>query len=294
VLVFALLCVGGSIWWFLQPSTADQLYNKINARMPEGWNDSVVSSEHSTLEPLIQEFLNRFSDDNRAPRLRSYQKDIELYHLQRKFNLRSNGLAGADSLSPVEQAYMEAVGYLNLEPEVGEARLQAIVDLYGRKTETSSTTSQCVELVRRRLARMREEIKDASAEQIIFLKERLDAADAMRAGDPQTAKAIDQAVVRLYANKPWAAPYVDRAANALKQAEAAPLKESPKLDAAQQNSTTESNDAIAPNDTIQPNDTNPLGDTMKPNASPKPADSATQEAASAESSVAQPTEEKKD
>ncbi len=51
-----------------------------------------------------------------------------------------------------------------------------------------------------------------------LLRERMNAADQIELSDPQAARAIREAVVKLYADKPWAAEAVERAQAALGRA----------------------------------------------------------------------------
>ena len=53
------------------------------------------------------------------------------------------------------------------------------------------------------------------ADQLDMLREHLAAADAMRQSEPERARAMYQAVIELYGDKPWAAEAVGRARKAL-------------------------------------------------------------------------------
>ncbi len=95
------------------------------------------------------------------------------------------------------------------------AKLEAIVDLYDRPGTEKEPSGQCLTLVRRRLAQLRHDVAKRSAEQLRLLEERLAAADALRAEDPVQARKMYEAVIELYANKPWAATAVRRAREAI-------------------------------------------------------------------------------
>ena len=178
---------------------------------PDGITDTILANEGDVLESLIQDFLNRYSDDPRASRLRAYQKDIDLYNLPRTFDRRVRGFASSDNLLPIEQEYLEAIRYLDLEPEWGATRLQALIDLYDRKGDASGPTGQCLTLARRRLARIHQEIDQYSQDQLALLQERLAEADALRTTNPKTAESVYRAVVELYDKKAWAHDAVRRA-----------------------------------------------------------------------------------
>ena len=80
-MVAALLLVGLTVRWFLQPPTADALYNRIKAKTADGSIDSIREAETD-----IREFLNDYSNDPNAAEMRKYEKEIDLDKLQRKFD----------------------------------------------------------------------------------------------------------------------------------------------------------------------------------------------------------------
>jgi len=205
-LVAALLSVGLSVWWFLQPPTADALFERIADETADESMQSILQAEDD-----IREFLNRYSGDKRAARLREYEEEISLHRLERKFELRVKGRANTESLKPIERAYVEAINYIRLDPELGMAKLQAIVDLYGPGPTDSNPVEQCLVLTRRRLAKLRQEVEKRKGEQLALLHERLTVADSLGQSEPDRAQAIYRAIVELYANKPWAAEAVRHA-----------------------------------------------------------------------------------
>ena len=133
----------------------------------------------------------------------------------RRFQLRIQGLAGGEPLQPVERAYVEAVNYARLAPELGIAKLQALIDLYAEPTEDVGARGRCLELAQRRLAELRDTVAQQSAGELALIKDASDAADALRKRSPKAAEAMYRAVVELYAAKPWAAAAVRRARKAL-------------------------------------------------------------------------------
>jgi serine/threonine protein kinase len=209
-LAAALLLVGMSVLWFLRPPTADTLYERIAARTADGSIDSILQAESD-----IQEFLNRYSDDLRAAKLRDYQKEIDLRRLDRRFDLRIKGLSGGEDLTPVERAYLDAMSFVRLDPQLAATKLQAMVALYDRPGGGMGTSDLCLVLAKRRIEQLRGDAGKQTAEQIALLRSRLDAADALRETQPLRAAAIYRAVVQLYADKPWAAEVVARARKAL-------------------------------------------------------------------------------
>ena len=210
-LVAALLLVGLSVWWFLQPPTADSLFKRITAITADGSIGSIRQAE-----PYIRDFLYRYSDDHRAAKLRTYEQELELDDLQRKFDSPIKRLTNRGELGSIGRLYSEAMNYVQLDPEQGMKKLQAIVDLYGRPEHGGSSSEPFVVLAKRRLAQLREESRKKAGEQLELLQNRLAAADALRPSDAKRAEAMYRAVIELYGDKPWAADAVGRAREALK------------------------------------------------------------------------------
>ncbi len=235
VLAGALLLLSGGIWYFLQPPTADALYARIMARTESGTPDLLTAAEGE-----IEEFLSRFPGDYRAATVREFQQEIELQRLERRFEFDARRRGNAAGAIPIERGYLEAVRYAQLDPEEGMRRLEALITLYGSDisplgdaaeaqgaTEAKpagekkprllegGTAGQCLELARRRLARMRAELRDLIETQIDLTAKRLDEADQLEAENPTQADAIRRAVIALYGEKPWASDLVSRARQAL-------------------------------------------------------------------------------
>ena len=211
-LASALLSLGLIAWWFLRPPTADALYDRITAQAADKSMESL-----SLAEPDISDFLNRFPDDIRAGQLRDYAREIELYRLERIFDLRVRGLAGTKGLLPIEQLYLEAITISRIDPVHGMAKLQAIVDFNNQPGDETGPTGQCLMLARRRLAQLQKQAAKNATDQLAALKERLRAADAMHQNDPATAQAMYRAVIELYGDKPWASEAVAHAREALNE-----------------------------------------------------------------------------
>ncbi|HOM19195.1 MAG TPA: hypothetical protein PK777_15805, partial [Thermoguttaceae bacterium] len=119
------------------------------------------------------------------------------------------------ALSPVEQAYAEAAAAARTNPDLAVVKFQALLDLYENRSDRSGTTGMCLELARRRLQRLRQEVEQRAAGGLQVLQERLHRAEQLEKTSPETARAIRQAIVDLYADKPWAASAVAQAKTAL-------------------------------------------------------------------------------
>ncbi|MGQ9503896.1 MAG: serine/threonine-protein kinase [Thermogutta sp.] len=231
IILMALIVLGVTIWYFLQPPTADQLYQRVMAKVGDGTDSEALLNA----APEIEAFLARYPEDARAPGIREFQQELELLRMERRFELQSRQKASAYSSIPIERDYLEALRYAQLDPEVGIQKLEALLTLYAyaspEKAGENSTgdnsgkrvrrpvghTAECLELARRRLAQLKKQLGPAITNQRDLLQGRLDEADRIEASDPDEADAIRRAVITLYAGKDWAQPYVQRAEAALRR-----------------------------------------------------------------------------
>jgi len=206
ILAAALVALGLTVWYFLQPPSADVLYDRITAATADKSIDSLLGAERT-----IQEFLIRYAGDSRCPSLREQVREIELYRLERTFDRRAKGQTKSEDLLPIERAYVEAINYAALDPHKGLARLQALVDLYQDRTDPSGPAGRCLELARRRCLELRRQAERMAADGRAELEDRLQRADEIAATHPAAARSMWQGLVDFYQDKPWAVEAVAQA-----------------------------------------------------------------------------------
>ena len=209
-LAVSLLAVGLTAWYLMRPPSADVLYDEIIKTTADKSIESL-----RTAEGRIGDFLLRFPDDSRGIELRKLENELDLYRLERRFELRAKGLAAKESLLPIEQMYLEAITLGRLHPEQGIVKLRALIELYEPRRDSSGPTGQCLELARRQLKEFQEKLDRSAADHLTLLRERLDRAEELAGSEPARAQEIRKAVVELYRDKPWAAESVRRAERAL-------------------------------------------------------------------------------
>ena len=214
-LAAALLGIGLSVWWFLQPPTADALYERIGVKVNGESEISPLEAEQAKND--IDEFLIRYPTDARTSQVREHERKIGPRELEWNFNHPNAGKTHTDGLSPIEQMYLEAIGHARLNPTEAMLRLQTLVDLYNEPADETGPTGQCLVLARHRLVQLRKEVEKQAAGQLALLRERLNAADAMRQREPERAQKTYRAVIELYGDKPWAAEAVGRAREAMEK-----------------------------------------------------------------------------
>ncbi len=206
----------------MQPASADQLFERISAAAAE--NDP---GELHAVQGDVGAFLAHYADDPRAAQVRDYMEQIELNQLGRQAEFRARSAKNVDNATPLERALMEAMDYAKLNPEIAVERLSAIVDLYDRDDSLSPADTAALKLARQQWKVLTNQIEQRAAADLRVLLGRLDAADVLENSDPAAAAAIRQAVVKLYAGKPWAARAVARAEAALVERTAASARPNP-------------------------------------------------------------------
>lgn len=201
VLLAGLLAIGAAVWYAMRPVSADTLYARIEAH----------AGDSETREAEITDFLQRFPGDPRVAQLHQYQQEIELALQEERYEKRASGLIRNDLPLPIERDYVDAIQTARLNAGQGEAKLQAIVDLYGHRADPNDATGRCLTLVQRRLASLREQIQAQAKFRLEFLRTRLHEARDLLPHDPARAAEICRAIVVLYSDKPWAAAEVHQA-----------------------------------------------------------------------------------
>ncbi len=146
--------------------------------------------------------------------------------LETSFERQTGGKGDLNRLVPIERAYLEALNYMKVDPELGMLKLQAMITLYDTRKDpdkpfdTTGPTGKCLELARRRLKQMTRTMELSTVDDLHLIGVQLDRADALEPNDPDAARAIRQAVLTLYRHKPWATPAVERAREKLGEHEA--------------------------------------------------------------------------
>jgi serine/threonine-protein kinase len=212
LLLLAAAVIGSVVFVATRQPSADQLYGRVKAAMDEGGVERLA-----TVQGDLSGFLEHFPEDARAQEVQDYQQELDLYQLQRRFELRARRPAGVEGLSPVERAYLEAVQLIRTNPEQALARFQALVDVYGGPADPKltlverKTSEQCLELAEKQIERLRDTVAQLNAEQQAAVRQQLDRAAALAGSDRAAAEKIWHGIVTLYSDKPWAKDLVAEA-----------------------------------------------------------------------------------
>ncbi len=204
-LAAVLASIVGLTLYVSQPSSADQLYERVTAQAKGVEPDSLAVRRN------VEEFLRRFPADARVAELKALQQRIELDKNERRLR-RSNILD--PSLLPVERQFLRTVSLAETSPEQAFDMLKSLVDLYGtttvdieqlaEPTDEQTRTADCVRMAERRLVTLREDIARERARQLKSLEERMDSAGKIATSDTTKAAAMYEAVIDLYQGQAWA------------------------------------------------------------------------------------------
>ncbi len=214
-LIVLVASLGGMVWQLTQPYDVDALYQAIR---PEASEPDVDHLRDVT--DRIDEFLLRFPGDPRAVEVEAYRQELDLDRLERRFAALARRRVGNEKLLTAERLYLTAIDIAENEPEKSEAKLDHLISLFSapssnRLDDSAQRVKACLELARRQRDQLRTRIVAQQKQDLEVLGHQLEAARALHADDPATAKATGLAVVALYRSKPWAEERVREAKSLL-------------------------------------------------------------------------------
>ncbi len=186
------LVLGG--WYLMQPPTADELYQKIEAATAAGDVDALRAAR-----PTIDDFLARFPDDPRNDELRATRDELKQAH-------------------PIQRAYTEAKRLVLLNPELALAKFAALIDVYDDGDASSEVTRHYLRLARQQHNRVQKQMDAYVDDGRKLVESRIAKAAQIAADNPALARKIYSGIIELYGEKSWAADLVEQAKAALRAA----------------------------------------------------------------------------
>ena len=103
--------------------------------------------------------------------------------MEKRLERGAKGQATTANVLPIEAAYLEALRYANLQPELGVEKFRALIDLYNHRRDLTGPTGFCVELARRKLQALVRQIDRHAPVFLTNIEDCLDRADAIAVGD---------------------------------------------------------------------------------------------------------------
>ena len=198
VLVASLLAIGVAAWYLLQPASADRLYEQIMQEVQEALNGlarGCRAEDRGIPDAIPQGFAERDAEEARlgdqAAPLGAAVRESRAAEFRRD-----------ETLVPIERDYLEAIQSRGPTQSAGVAKLEAIIALFDSPENASGRAAECLELARRRLERLKEQVAQQAAGHLAAIDRRLQAADELADSDPGRAAAMYRAVAELYGDKP--------------------------------------------------------------------------------------------
>ena len=207
-LVVALLLTALIGWYFLQPPSAETLYKRIEIAAQ---NDRLVATKEN-----VQQFLQYYPQDPRAPSVVQYQSSIEAIQLKGRAVLQARLLNKRFRDSPIGPEYLVAIESASSDPETAAAHLSALITLY-KPLANRKLIGPFVRAAENQLPFIEEQAKKRVMTEKKLLTERLSTAREFLEENPEEAKNICGAICVLYQNKSWADSLVQQAKQLLKE-----------------------------------------------------------------------------
>jgi serine/threonine-protein kinase len=215
ILAASLIGLIALVLYFMQPPSADVLYDRIEALADDEDPDRLLEATAD-----VGSFLARFPDDPRALQLRKYQDEIELLNLERKFARRSRQLTRDSNLLPIERDYIEAINQISTDPQRTSDELRALVSVHGSAGSHEERVRQVLEVARRQLEQLDRQAREQAIAYLPVIDRSLKRAGELKTEDPPAAETIWRSIVALYGDKPWASARVQMARRELEQVKA--------------------------------------------------------------------------
>ncbi len=181
-------------WWMFQPDSADSLYRQISEVV-----DSGDEEELQAARPVIDEFVERFPEDPRFAEVRNLADDADLQRALR--NLQKTAARKGDSLSAIEQAFLDCLVARERSPEIYIEKLNAFLVVYGQLQGLTRPEQRLVEL-----ARFAEQMKTPPKITIPPASIQLEKLIRSAEGELSGPQLLDyyRKLLLLYDGKPWA------------------------------------------------------------------------------------------
>lgn len=195
-------------WYFLQPPSADLLYQRIEQAEESG---RLIEAKED-----VNRFLKYYRQDPRAQRVGQYQSAIEGFQLKGRAILQARLLNKKFRNSPVGPDYLAIIEQASTDPETAARQLRALISLYS-PLDNQEPIKVFVSAAKNQLPYIEEQAKQRITSERKLLDERLRSARDAAEQHPEKTRTICTAICTLYRDKIWARSLVQQAEQLLKQ-----------------------------------------------------------------------------
>ncbi len=202
-LVALLLGCIGLGGWLLRPHSANALYDQVTAAVASGDDTQLIQASDT-----IDEFLARFPNDERSAELQSLSDEVELGRWTRLLQRRASRSGGTESLSAMEQGFLQGVSLLSEDSQQASEKLAAFVEVFGAIKDLPRDEQRLLNLAEYALRAGTTRLSSDVPESVAQLQNLIESAE--KSMSPEALQAYYQNLLRLYGDVPWAKPQMDR------------------------------------------------------------------------------------
>lgn len=189
--------------WLLRPRSSDQLYEQIMLAVSSG--DDAQLLESST---AVEEFLERFPNDPRSTELQSLSDEVELSRQARILQRRASRSGGMESLSAIEQGFLQSVKLLGQDNELAQQKLTSFIDIFGNQEDLPRDEKKLVRLADYALRAGATSLQQETPEAAVQLQKLIESSE--KSMSPANLRHFYYDLLSLYGELPWAQPQMDR------------------------------------------------------------------------------------
>lgn len=211
IVVLLASCIGLG-WWMLRPLSSNQLYQQIMLAVASGDDAQLLQSSDA-----VDEFLERFPSDERSAELQSLSDEVELSRQSRILQRRASRSGGMESLSAIEQGFLQCVKLLGQDNDLAQRKLTSFIDVFGKLEELPRDDRKLVRLADFALRAGATSLQHEPPAAAVQLQKLIDTAEESMSS-ANLSRFYDD-LLSLYGELPWAKPQMDRIREKLEASE---------------------------------------------------------------------------
>lgn len=189
-------------WWMLQPRSADGVYKSVMAAVDSGDEGQFLLARGD-----VEEFLERFPDDERQSELVSIRDEIELARRTRILRRRAARSGGGQELSIVEQGFLDCMLARENDANGWIEKMQAFLKVFAVNEGLDRGDQRLVDLIAFAFEAGQPARRDVSPAKL-QLEEMVKQAEAKLEGS--SLERFYEDLLLLYGKKSWASEQVSR------------------------------------------------------------------------------------
>jgi serine/threonine protein kinase len=159
----------------------------------------------------VASFLRRFPKDPRAPEMLEWRQQILAAQLEQKFERMIRMGWESAHVGPLEDLVLKAMSHESTDPQAALEQYQNLLDLFSSGNDLDNDVALIVRSVRDRMKKLKRQMQKTADLHVALIRNRLVHAQKITSSDPEKAKEILSAIIRIYGDTDWAKRPVKRA-----------------------------------------------------------------------------------